>query len=88
MATPDVKESLEMYVSGLRDGIVLFDAIRERYEGVKKKFCTTGRNLDVKGTLGIIDAELASPSNGVPYSDDVPIAIILIKALERFAPCT
>jgi hypothetical protein len=87
MAMPETKEGVEMYVNGLRDGIIALDAYRQRYENVKQKFCIKDINLDQEGTLAIINVELANPSQGIPYTDDVPIVFVLIKALQRFAPC-
>ena len=87
VAALEVRKSVEMYVNGLRDGIIFLDAFRHKYENVKLKFCTEDANLTEKKTLAILDLELADPSKGIPYRDDVPIVLVLIKALERFASC-
>ena len=82
-----VKDHVELYINGLRDGIVLLDAYRQRYDGVKEKFCIEGKGLDGARTLAILDVEIAEPSTGRPYPEDIPIVFVLIKALERFASC-
>jgi hypothetical protein len=82
-----VKDQIEFYINGLRDGIVLLDAYRQRYDGVKEKFCIEGKGLDGARTLAILDVEIADPSTGRPYPEDIPIVFVLIKALERFASC-
>jgi len=83
----DGRQSAEMYVNGLRDGIVLFDAFRHRYDSIEQKFCVTGTDLSGEKTLAILNLELADPTRGKPYPDDMAIAFVLIMALERFAPC-
>jgi hypothetical protein len=84
---PEAKTVTEGYVNGLRDGIVMFDAYRYKYEKDKEKFCINDANLNSEKTIAILDLEIADPINGRPYPDDIPIVLILIKAFERFAPC-
>lgn len=82
-----VKSHVEFYIIGLRDGIVMLDEYRRRYDGMKEKFCIEGKGLNNARTIAILDLEIADPSSGSPYSDDVPIALVLINALGRFASC-
>lgn len=84
---PETKTEIESYVNGLRDGVILFDAYRHRYEKVKEKFCIDGKNLNSEKTIAILDLEIADPTSGKSYPDDIPIVFVLIKALERFSSC-
>src|SRR5437867_12278862 len=61
----------QFYINGLRDGIVLLDAYRQRYDGVKEKFCIEGKGLDGARTLAILDVEIADPSTGRSYPEDI-----------------
>ena len=84
---PEAQEHVESYISGLRDGIILLDAYRHRFENINEKFCTSGKGLSAANTIALVDLEIAALPNGKPYPEDIPIVFILIKALERFAPC-
>ncbi len=86
MALPAKREQIKIYVDGLRDGITLLDSY-PGFESIKGKFCIAGANLTGQKTIAILDLEIADPTNGKPYPDDMPIVFVLIKALERFAPC-
>jgi hypothetical protein len=69
------------------DGIVLFDAHRNRFDQVTSKFCIDGRSLNGERTISILDREIAEPTSGKTYPEDIPIVFVLIRALERYAPC-
>lgn len=83
---PEAKVVTENYVIGLRDGIVMFDAYRYKYEK-EERFCIKDAGLNSEKTIAILDLEIEHPMNGRPYPHDIPIVLILIKAFERFALC-
>jgi hypothetical protein len=85
--SPQVRAEVESYVNGLRDGIVLFDIHRNAFDHIGSKFCVEGRKLNGERTIAILDREIAEPSSGKSYPDDIPIVFVLIRALERFASC-
>jgi hypothetical protein len=86
-SAPEAKVVAENYVIGLRDGIVMFDAYRYKYEKVQERFCIKDAGLNTEKTIAILDLEIEDPTNGRPYPDDIPIVLIFIKAFERFAIC-
>ena len=43
---PEIREKSDMYIFGLRDGIVLFDGYNNRFHGEKKNFCIENANLN------------------------------------------
>lgn len=87
-SVPATKVIVSNYLSGLRDGILLFDGYRHRYEKVALAFCLGDKDLSGDNIVLLVERELADPANGTPYPDDMPIVFVLIKALERFVPCT
>lgn len=52
-SAPEAKAVAENYVLGLRDGIVMFDSYRHKYERVKEKFCINDAKLNSEKTIAI-----------------------------------
>ncbi len=87
MRTPETKEKLSDYVTGLGRGIFYANAFLEVRESAPL-FCMPGKlSLDQGLIESLLDQEIRKPASGNEYPDDTPIELIMVRAFMTRFPC-
>jgi len=76
------------YLSGLRDGIVIYDTYAGKYLHAQKHICSDGQGLDADKFKAVLDAQIEEGgADGKAWPDDIPLQAVAIFALLKVYPC-
>jgi hypothetical protein len=80
-------EWLKSYIVGVGRGVFWTQSVLKA-KGKEAFFCMPAKlKLDEGIILSLLDQEIRQPSNGKPYTDDVPVEFIMIIAFTNRFPC-
>ncbi len=87
-AMPGGGTLVRSYLSGLRDGIVMLQQLLEERHDVRPTFCPGETDL-LKGTRfeDMLQRELANPTRGEPWPEDMQMGRLVTLALQDAYPC-
>jgi hypothetical protein len=85
----DAGDVTDHYLSGLRDGIVLYDAYAAKYLHSEEHICTPKEfDLSTPGFKALLDKQIAAgAAGGKPWPQDIPLQVVAIYALVKTFPC-
>ena len=84
---PEVKESLNSYVTGVGRGI-FWANVMLGFQNTPPLFCIPANlSLDEGIIISLLDQEIRNPMKGARYEADTPIELILTGAFIHRFPC-
>lgn len=84
----DAGETTTTYLSGLRDGILLYDTYAAKYLKAEKHICSNGAALDTDRFVKVLDAQIEKGgAGGKAWPRDIPLQVVAIYALLKAYPC-
>lgn len=88
VSMPGGDSLVRSYLGGLRDGLMMYQAVLKEQQGVAATFCPDGNELK-QGTRfeDILFAEISEPSTGEPWPGDIQMARLATLALQAEFPC-